>query len=135
MTRQESHYCTLRKEDGTVLLARLRWCESYWCKFKGLMLRKHLPEDEGLLFVYKRESKLDTSIHMLFMNFAIATIWLDASGVVVDKVLAKPWRLAYAPARPAQYFVEAPPSLLDRVIIGDRLVFEKVVEDLCGGAS
>ncbi len=67
---------------------------------------------------------MDTSIHMLFMFFAIATVWLDKNGVVVDKVLAKPWRLAYAPHKPAQYFIEARPSLLDRVQIGDRLSFD-----------
>ncbi|GAB4571996.1 MAG: DUF192 domain-containing protein [Anaerolineae bacterium] len=115
---------TLRKEDGTLLLARLRWCASFWCKFKGLMFRRNLPEDEGLLFVYSRESRTDTAIHMLFMRFPIATIWLDKNGVVVDKVLARPWRLAYTPRKPAQYFIEAPPALLDRVIIGDRLIFD-----------
>ena len=119
---------TLLQEDGTVLLKHLKWCENYWCKFKGLMLRRNLPEDEGLLFVYGRESRVDTTIHMLFMRFPIATVWLDKNGVVVDKVLAKPWRPAYAPAQPAQYFIEACPSLLDRVMIGDRLNFEEAAE-------
>jgi uncharacterized membrane protein (UPF0127 family) len=91
---------------------------------RGLMFRRDLPEDEGLLFVYGHESILETSIHMLFMFFSIATVWLDKEGRVVDKVLAKPWRLAYAPHKPAQYFIEARPSLLDRVKIGDRLIFK-----------
>lgn len=128
MSGQNAAWRTLRQEDGTVLLARLKWCQSYWCKFKGLMLRKELPEDEGLLFVYGRESKMDTSIHMMFMRFSIATIWLDANQVVVDKVLAKPWRPAYAPQKPAQYFIEATPALLDRVKIGDRLLFDDGAE-------
>jgi uncharacterized membrane protein (UPF0127 family) len=128
MSQSHASWRVLRKEDGTVLLARLHWCASFWCKFKGLMFRRALSEDEGLLFVYERESKLDTSIHMLFMRFPIATVWLDAHGIVVDKVLAKPWRLAYAPGKPAQFFVEGPPSLLDRVMIGDRLVFGKDAE-------
>jgi uncharacterized membrane protein (UPF0127 family) len=89
------------------------------------MFRAELPPDEGLLFVYGRESKLDTTIHMLFMRFSIAVIWMDADGIVVDQVLAKPWRLAYAPQQPAQYFVEASPALLDRVKIGDRLRFDE----------
>jgi uncharacterized membrane protein (UPF0127 family) len=128
MSRNESPWRKLCKENGTVLLARVKWCAGFWCKFKGLMFRRSLPDDEGLLFVYTRESKIDTSIHMLFMNFAIATIWLDANGVVVDKVLAKPWRLAYAPKAPAQYFIEAPPALLDRVMIGDHLTFDEAAE-------
>jgi uncharacterized membrane protein (UPF0127 family) len=128
MSQQQTDWRILRKEDGTILLARVKWCASYWCKFKGLMLRRNLPEDEGLLFVYSRESKMDTTIHMMFMRFPIATIWLDTNGSVVDKVLAKPWRPAYAPRKPARYFVEASPSLLDRVTIGDRLRFDEAAE-------
>lgn len=59
------------------------------------------------------------------MRFSIAVVWLDSTGKVVDKTLAKPWRPAYAPSVPAQYFIEANPSLLDRVVIGDVLNFEE----------
>jgi uncharacterized membrane protein (UPF0127 family) len=92
------------------------------------MFRTSLSPDEGLLFVYERESKVETTIHMLFMRFPIATLWLDAGGTVVDKVLAKPWRLQYTPRKPAQYFIEAAPGLLDRVAIGERLTFDESVE-------
>lgn len=112
------------KATSKVLLARAKWCHSYWCHLRGLMFRLDLPEDEGLLFVYGRESRMDTSIHMFFCFFPIATIWLDSQGKVVDKVLAKPWRPAYASKVPAQYVIEARPSLLDKVAVGDRLVWE-----------
>lgn len=120
-----SEYRVLRNVDtGVILLPRLKWCQGFWCHLRGLMFRRSLTDDEGLIFVYGRESKLDTSIHMFFMAFAIATVWLDKQGRVVDKVLAKPWRPAYASHVPAQYTIEARPALLDRVAIGDRLEFE-----------
>jgi uncharacterized protein len=120
-----TRYRVLRNADsGAVVLPRLRWCQSFWCRLRGLMFRTKLPEDEGLLFVYGRESRMDTSIHMLFMFFSIATVWLDKDGRVVDKVLAKPWRPVYASRQAAQYVVEARPSLLDRVSTGDRLSFD-----------
>ncbi len=120
-----SQFRVLRKADtGMVVLARVRWCQSYWLRLRGLMLRRHLPEDEGLILVYGHESIIDSSIHMLFMLFAIAVVWLDKNGQVVDKKLAKPWRPFYASRKPAQYIVEARPSLLDRVAVGDRLSFE-----------
>ncbi|MCC7446672.1 MAG: DUF192 domain-containing protein [Anaerolineae bacterium] len=120
-----SQYRVLRNvKTGAPVLARAQWCASYWCRFRGLMLRRSLPEDEGLLFVYGSESIVGSSIHMLFMFFAIATVWLDADGKVVDAVLAKPWRPMYAPRKPAKYVIEARPSLLDRVAIGDRLRFD-----------
>ncbi len=125
MSGTNAKWRVLCQEDGDVLLARIRWCENFWCKGRGLMFRARLPSDEGLLFVYHRESKMDTTIHMLFMRFPIAVIWLGADGMVVDQVLAKPWRLAYAPRQAAQFFIEGPPELLDRVKIGDRLRFDE----------
>jgi uncharacterized membrane protein (UPF0127 family) len=115
------------KETGAEVLARVRLCESFWCHFRGLQLVPRLPEDEGLLFVTGHQGRTHTSIHMFFMLFSIAVVWLDASGRVVDKKLAKPWRPAYAPGSPAQYYIEANPSLFDRVQIGDVLRFDEAL--------
>jgi uncharacterized membrane protein (UPF0127 family) len=115
-------------ETNAVVLARVRWCESFWCHYRGLQLVPRLPEDQGLLFVTAREGRSHTAIHMFFMLFSIAVVWLDKSGKVVDKRLAKPWRPMYAPQAPAQYYVEANPSLLDRVEIGDVLSFDEVCD-------
>jgi hypothetical protein len=111
--------------QNRVLLPKGRWCASGWCHFKGLMMRRHLPTDEGLIFVYKRASRMDTSIHMFFVFFPISVIWLDKEQVVVSVKLAKPWRPFYAPSQPAQYFIEASPHLIDEVAIGDKLRFEE----------
>ena len=110
--------------SNIVLLEHVKWCDSFGGKLLGLMFRKSLAESEGLLMVEPRASKINTSIHMLFMNFAIATIWLDEDLQVVDKVMAKPWRLAYVPAKPAMYTLETLPEILDKVEIGDKLAFE-----------
>jgi uncharacterized protein len=111
-------------ESNAVLLEDVNWCDSFGGKLLGLMFRKSLGESEGLLMVEPRASKVNTSIHMLFMNFAIATVWLDKDLRVVDKVLAKPWRLAYVPAKPAMYTLETRPEILDKINIGDQLAFE-----------
>jgi uncharacterized membrane protein (UPF0127 family) len=108
-----------------VLLGKVRWCSSFACKFMGLMFRRRLEPGEGLLLVEPRASRSATAIHMLFMAFSIATVWLDDEFRVVDKALARPWRLAYVPAKPARYTLEAAPVLLDRVDIGDVLLFEE----------
>jgi uncharacterized protein len=124
MSRQ---WRVLRKaESGEVVLARTRLCIGFWCHFKGLQLVPRLPEDEGLLFVTGFEGKAHTSIHMFFMRFPIAVVWLNAQGKVVDKAYAKPWRPAYAPRDPARYYVEANPSLLERVNVGDTLRWDDV---------
>jgi uncharacterized membrane protein (UPF0127 family) len=112
-------------ETGEIVLARAKLCKSFWCHFRGLQLVPRLPDSQGLLFVTGYEGKTHTAIHMFFMLFSIAVIWLDASGKVVDKKLAKPWRPMYAPKSPAQYYVESNPDLLDRVNIGDTLSFSE----------
>lgn len=115
-------------QTNEVVLARAKWCASYWCHFKGLQLVRHLPEDEGLLFVTGTESRAGSAIHMFFMFLNIAVVWLNKDGVVVDKVFAKPWRPVYSPQSPAMYYIEANPSLLERVEIGDKLSFDEVVD-------
>lgn len=112
---------------GKVVLARARWCDSFLCHLRGLMFVSDLPRDEGLLFVTGSESRTNSTIHMLFMRISIGVVWLDQSGRVVDTVLAKPWRLAYGPRQPAQYYIEANTDILDRVQIGDVLRFDEVV--------
>jgi uncharacterized membrane protein (UPF0127 family) len=122
-------YRVLRNADtGAVVLARARWCASFLCHLRGLMFVMHLPKDEGLLFVTKSESKTNTAIHMFFMFFSIGVLWLDKTGRVVDKKLAKPWRPMYAPRDPAMYYLEANPDVLERVEIGDRLRFDEVAQ-------
>ena len=112
--------------NNKVILKRVKLCDNFWTRFRGLQLVTHLPDDEGLLFVTGSENRANTTIHMFFMFFSIGVVWLDASGKVVDKCFAKPWRPAYAPRSPAQYFVEAKPAILDKVQIGDVLRFDEV---------
>mgnify|MGYP005848451503 CR=1 FL=1 len=112
------------RQSNEILVGNVRWCASFFCKLLGLMFRRRLHPDEGLLLVEPRASRVASSIHMLFMAFPIAAVWMDGDFRVVDKVCAEPWRLAYVPAHPARYTLEADPGVLSRVEIGDELVFE-----------
>ena len=112
-------------ETGAVVLARVRLCKSLWCHFRGLQLVPRLPDDEGLLFITGFEGRTHTSIHMFFMRFSIGVVWLDSGGRVVDQQLALPWRPAYASKAPARYYLEANPSILERVKPGDILRFDE----------
>ncbi|MBZ0276516.1 MAG: DUF192 domain-containing protein [Anaerolineae bacterium] len=116
-----------RASNGEIVLSRVKWCQSFWCHFRGLQLVRRLPADEGLLFITDHEGRGHTAIHMFFMLFSIGVVWMDSSGKVVDKCLAKPWRPVYAPQFPAQYYLEANVDILDRVALGDVLQFDEVV--------
>ncbi len=106
---------------GTILAYRVENCDTFWRRGRGLMFRRTLAEDEALLFVYGKESISATSIHMFFVFFDIGVIWLDAQRRVVDKTLARPFRPYYASSRPARYFIECHPRVLDFVGVGDQL--------------
>ncbi len=108
--------------SGEVLVRGARWCASYWSRLRGLMFRRRL--DEALVLVEAADSRTATAIHMFFVPFAIATIWIDSQGRVVDKVLAKPWRPFYGPRAPARYVLEAAPEVLEKVSVGDEVGFE-----------
>ena len=109
---------------GETIASRVVRCDTFSRRARGLMFRSTLDTDEVYLFIEGRESVAQTTIHMFFVFFPIAVIWLDRDKRVVDKALARPFRPFYAPSGPAQYFVEGHPSILDGVSAGDQLDFE-----------
>jgi uncharacterized membrane protein (UPF0127 family) len=114
--------------QGTQILGQARRCSSYLCRLRGLTFRRQLDEDEGLWLVGRRENRVDAAIHMFFVFFPIAAIWLDESGRVVDAKLARPFRPYYGPRGPAKDILEGAPSLLEKVQVGDRLRFEDQIQ-------
>jgi len=86
------------------------------------MFSKQIPLDQGIILVENKESKVNTSIHMMFMNFNLAVLWLDKELVVVDKVLAKRWVPIYMPKFRAKYVVELHSNQFSNFSIGDQLV-------------
>ncbi len=111
----------INERTGETLAREVKLCDTFLKRGRGLMFRGPLNEGEAYVFVERKESVSLTSIHMWFVFFAIGVIWLDADWRVVDFKLARPFRPYYAPARPARYFIECLPSVLDRVRVGDRL--------------
>ena len=104
--------------------ATVGYCDSFTCKLRGLMFRPRLDLDDGLLLVEKRNSRLETSIHMFFVPFDLAVIWINTDMTVVDKVLAKSWKPAYFPKADAQYTLEIHPDRWADYEIGDKVEFK-----------
>jgi uncharacterized membrane protein (UPF0127 family) len=100
------------------------YCDSFLCRLRGLMFRSSLAPGQGLLLVEGRDSRLDTAIHMLFVFMDLAVIWINSEKVVVDTVLARAWRPAYAPRQPARYILEIHPDRLNEFKIGDKIEFQ-----------
>ena len=112
------------KARGIEGALRLKYCDTFLTQLRGFTLRPTLARDEGLVLVGKRDSRLDSSIHMFFVSFDLAVIWINSKMQIVDKVLAKSWRPAYFSNEPAQYVLEVHPDRWDEFQIGDTVQFK-----------
>jgi uncharacterized membrane protein (UPF0127 family) len=109
-----------REIDGTL---RIKYCDTFLTQLRGFTFRGDLARDEGLVLAGTRDSRIDSSIHMLFVSFDLGVIWINSQMQVVDKVLAKSWRPAYVSKQPAKYVLEVHPDRLDEFQIGDTVQF------------
>ena len=111
------------KNRGMDATLRIKYCDTFLTQLRGFTFRARLPRDEGLVLVGTRDSRLDSSIHMFFVSFDLAVIWINSQMQVVDKVLARSWRPAYFSKQPAKYVLEVHPDRWDDFQIGDTVQF------------
>jgi uncharacterized membrane protein (UPF0127 family) len=106
--------------------ARVKFCDSFLCRLRGLMFRARLDLNDGALLVEKRDARLDVSIHMLFVPFDLAVFWINSEMTVVDKIIAKSWKPAYFPKANARFTLEIHPDRFGDYEIGDKVEFKNV---------
>lgn len=101
----------------TVICERACRADTFGARLRGLMFRRSLAPDDGLLLVP------DWSIHTFFMRFPIDVLFLDESWRVLSVHPAvPPWRLG--PVHRGAYAVlELPPGTIERTHtqVGDLL--------------
>ena len=121
----KDHPLTLRNRSNPAIRpVQAKWCESFLSKLRGYTFRRSLSPDEGLLLVERRDSRLDTSIHMMFVWTDLAVVWIDSYNMVVDTVLAKAWRPFYASSEPARFILEIHPDRFGEFKAGDVVEFD-----------
>ena len=109
---------------GTDAPLRVKFCDTFLTQLRGFTFRSHLRLDEGLVLVGKRDSRLESSIHMFFVSFDLSVLWVNSDMLIVDKVLARSGRPAYFSKQPAKYVLELHPERWDEFQIGDRVQFK-----------
>ena len=110
-------------ESGRELVTRARWCDGFVSKMRGFTFRKALAPGEGLVLVEESDGRVSSGITMLFVFMNLGIVWVNGSGLVVDTVVARPWRPSYLPQHPARYVIEATPEILQEVQPGDSVQF------------
>ncbi len=118
---------TIRLENKSLPLPstlQATYCDSFLCRLRGLMFRSRLDSSQGLLLVEAHDSRIDTSIHMLFVFMDLGVVWINSKKEVVDTVLARSWHPVYLPRQAARYTLEIHPDRLHEFKIGDQVEFQ-----------
>ncbi len=116
----------LKNPENSSSVVTLKYCDTFGSKLRGLMFTKGLDPDRGIIIVEDRESRLNTAIHMFFMNFDITVLWLNENLFIVDKVLAKKWMPMYLPKQRAKYVVELHSSKFGDYAVGQQLLVNEL---------
>lgn len=94
--------------------------DSLVSQMRGLMFRRSIPDDFGLLFRF--DTAESRSLHMLFVPFAIDAVWL-VDGEVTKVKRLRPWvGLGWGTA---DTIVELPAGAADDVEPGDLVTLEE----------
>ncbi|HZQ16612.1 MAG TPA: DUF192 domain-containing protein [Gaiellaceae bacterium] len=105
----------LETDDGRLVCERCHLALAPLDRMRGLLGRDALEPGEGMLF------RPASSIHMLFMRFAIDAIFCDRDLRVLGVVRElRPWR--FAAKRGAKVVIELAAGAAADVSAGDRLV-------------
>jgi uncharacterized membrane protein (UPF0127 family) len=100
------------------LVSKARVATSMWSRFWGLMGRRSLPNDEGLLIVPCN------SVHTFFMRFPIDVLFLDKDDHVL-KVTSelRPFRVAVGRGSRGVLEIAAGRAASVGVRVGDKMTF------------
>ena len=98
---------------------------------RGLMFRSHLPENEGILFVFNDSNY--RSFWMVNTSIPLDIIFISETGRIVDIQQMEPCRTIadycriYRSREKAKYVLEVNRGFSERngIRIGDRMVFER----------
>lgn len=116
------------RTSGKILVSDVELADTFWRRFRGLMLRRRFPRGRALLFKFKKPGRY--RVHMFFVRFPIDLIYLNLSFRIIElKAGLKPWR-TYKPKATASYLVELPAGTIRRagVRVGHKISLrEKVI--------
>ena len=109
---------------GKLLASEVELADTFWRRFRGLMLRGKFQQGKALLFEFPKPGR--RSVHMWFVRFSIDLVYLDSSFRVVElRAQLKPWRF-YRPRATVSYLIELPAGTISRarVEVGHEISLE-----------
>lgn len=118
------HFIVKNKTNKKAFPLILGVCDTFLTRLRGLMFTGSIPDNGGLIFINPAEDRVNSAIHMFFMQIDLTIVWADSAGVVVDKVLARRWKTLAAPQKNAKFIIETHIDRFDDYNCGDFLDME-----------
>jgi uncharacterized membrane protein (UPF0127 family) len=109
------------KIGNKVLMKKVRFASNTWERTKGLMFENEKNFNYALVFSFPVESRIATSLHMLFVFFPIDVLFLNKNKVIVDKATLTPFMPNYTPRKAAKYVIEMPMGKAKGFKIGQKV--------------
>jgi uncharacterized membrane protein (UPF0127 family) len=123
----ESNTITITFENGKTLQATTAITKEE--QTKGLMNKQHLPPNEGMIFIYKKEQQL--TFWMKNTPIPLDIIFLDKNKIIIDIQTMQPCTKQgctfYTSKQPAKYAIEtnAKYSITNNLHIGQKVHFKE----------
>lgn len=106
------------------VIDKIRIADTFFSRFKGLMFEAQKNFDYALIFEMNKESRIMSSIHMLFVFFPIDVIFLDSQKRVVEvKEKLLPFTISFTPKKPTKYIIEMPVGKSKDINVNDLLAW------------
>lgn len=117
------HNTILIKEKTNKKINNLKFADTFFSRFKGLMFKKKLDYVLVLKPAHMK-SKRASAIHTCFMRIAIDIVFLDENKEVFEIATLKPWKF-HSPKKGASYILEMKKGSVEKykIAIGDKLDF------------
>ncbi|HPM86176.1 MAG: DUF192 domain-containing protein [Candidatus ainarchaeum sp.] len=109
------------KVENKTIIKKVLFARTTLERTKGLMFEDKKKFDYALVFEFPVESKVRSSLHMIFVFFPIDVLFLNKNKVVVDKTTLNPFTPNYTPKKASKYVIEMPKGKARGIKLGQKV--------------
>lgn len=111
------------KSNKKIIMKNTKFARTTLQRTKGLMFEEKKNFNYALIFEFPIESRIGTSLHMLFVFFPIDVLFLDKTQKVVDKTTLEPFIPNYTPKKAAKFVIELPKGKTKGIKLGQKITW------------
>lgn len=108
------------KINNKILIKKVLFAKTTLERTKGLMFEDKKNFNYALVFEFPSESKVRSSLHMIFVFFSIDVLFLNKNKEIVDKITLNPFTPNYTPKKASKYVIELPKGKIKGIKLGQK---------------